>query len=595
MRSFVYCTACVLISAVFAFAAAPDYGALLDHLDTRCAENIETISTVGEVHQNKLIFKTSREQPVHGQELLVLKAVDGMPPALYETKAVIRVTAAHGSSIAARVVHTMTGPPQSGDPIARPANPKIFLSRDTSGGQEATAYQHLLQTLLSANYHVIEAAGPERIEQTEGYGLQVHLSESGDQAAVKIRSIYTPATLFSETYASSDVYGPDAHEADAPGGQAGTAAGSSPAIASPSRPAIKPEAAPPKDRGAAASKVKKIRLDEKFNRITTAELDGRPPEELLLLNNKGVFAYQLENGSLTRLDTYLFESSSRIGLHLHAMDVDGSGRETVFATCAQKTTYLDADDSAIRSLALDWKDGQWTVRAAEIPFYLRVLQTPASGEVLLGQTKEGPEAYSGPVFRVKWDEKKETFARGPVYEPARGVHCLYQFVPAGPSEKKDMILEPNHHVSLYQMPEERLLDMTDVQFGPYREAAFPVRLAEKAYRGGFDEEISSKQTYAVRKLLFKPELQDQCFFIQKGRRSQGLGKRMMDLVSRETGRDRVVALKADGSTLYESWKSAALPRDLIDFTFFRQDKQTGLLALVRDSRGYILEFLSEAQ
>ena len=594
MRSLVYCTACVLISAVFAFAAAPDYGGLLDYLDARYAETIETISTVEDVNQNKLIFKTSREQPVRGQELLVLKAVDGKPPALYDTKAVIKVTAVHGSSIAARVVHSMTGPPQSGDPIARPASPKIFLSRDTTGGQKAPAYQQLLQTLLSANYNVIEAAGPESIEQT-GYGLQVHLSESADQAAVKIRSIYTPATLFSETYAASDAYGPDAHEADAPGGQAGAAAGSAPAIATPSRPAIKPDAAPPKDRGAAASKLQKIRLDEKFNRITTAELDGKPPEELLLLNNKGVFAYQLEKGRLKKLDDYLFESSGRIGLNLHAMDVDGSGRETVFATVAKRTTYLDADDSAIRSLALDWKDGRWSVRAADIPFYLRVLPTPEAGEVLLGQQKEGPEAYSGPVFRVKWDAKKETFARGPVYEPARGVHCLYQFVPAGPSEKKVMVLEPNHHVSLYQMPEERLLDMTDVQFGPYRETAFPVRLAEKTYRGGFDEEISSKETYAMRKLLFKPELQDQCFFIQKGRTSEGLGKKMMDLIRWETGRDRVVALKADDSTLYESWKSAALPRDLIDFTFFSQGKQTALLALARDSRGYILELLSEAQ
>jgi len=384
MRSLVYCTACVLIPAVFAFAAPPEYGALLEYLDVRYAESIETVATVDAVHQKKLIFKSPPERPVRGQELLVLKAIEGKPPALYDTQAVIKVTAVHGSSIAARVVHTLTGPPQSGDPVVRPANPTIFLSRDRAESQTAPAYQRLLQTLLSANYHVIEAAGPENIEQTDGYGLHVHVSESAKQAAVKVRSIYTPATLFSETYALSDAPG-----GDAAGGHTGMAAGSPPAITSPSRPTIKPEGAPPRDRGADTPKAQKIPLTEKFNRITTAELDGAPPEELVLLNNKGVFACQFEKDSLTRMDAYLFESKDRIGLHLHAMDIDGSGGETVLATCAQETTYMDAEDSAIRSLALDWKDGHWIIRAADIPYYLRVLQTPASGPLLLGQKDDG--------------------------------------------------------------------------------------------------------------------------------------------------------------------------------------------------------------
>ena len=590
MRSLVYCAACVFISAVFAFAGSPDEASLLDYLEDRYAESIETLATVDDVHQQKLIFEKPREKMIRGEELLVLKAVAGKPPALYDTKAVIKVTAVRGSSIVARVVHTLTGPPQSGDPVVRPANPRIFLSRDSADSQTAPAYQRLMQTLLSDNYHVIEAAGPESIEQTGGYGLHVHVSESTDQTAVKVRSIYTPATLFSETYVLSD-----AARADAGGGPTGMAAGSSPATASPSRPAIKPEAAPPKDRGADTSITQKIRLKEKFNRITTAELDGAPPEELVLLSNKGVFAYRLDGDRLTRLDAYLFESGDRIGLHLHAIDLDGSGSETLLATCAQKTIHMDARDSNIRSLALNWKDGQWLVRAEEIPFYLRVLQTPESGPMLLGQKKKGAETYSAPIFRVQWDKKTETFRRGPAYPPAAGIHCLYQFVFAGGSTEKILLLEPNNHVSLYQMPEERLLDMTDVQFGAYREAAFQVRLAEKKYRGGFDDEITSKKAYAMRRLLLKREFQQQCFFIQKRRTSEGLGERMMELIRRETGRDRVVALDAKSDALHESRATAAVPRDLIDFTFFSRDKQTRLLALARDSRGYILEFLSEAQ
>ena len=590
MRSLVYCAACVFISAVFAFAGSPDYASLLKYLDARYAASIESIATVDDIHHQKLIFEKPRKKMVRGEELLVLKAVSGKPPALYDTKAVIKVTAVRGSTIVARVVHTMTGPPQSGDPVVRPASPRIFLSRDSADSQTAPAYQRLLQTLLSANYHVIETARPESIERTGGYGLHVHVSESTDQTAVNIRSIYTPATLFSETYALSDAPG-----ADAGGAHTGMAAGSSPATASPSRPAIKPEAVPPKDRGTDKSKAQKLRLKENFNKITRAELDGVPPEELILLSNKGVFAYRLVDERITRLDTYLFESKDRIGLHLYAMDLDGRGRETVLATCAQKTTYMDAEDSTIRSLALDWKEGHWIVRAADIPYYLRVLQTPESGPLLLGQKKQGPETYSGPIFRVQWDGRKETFSRDPAYPPATGIHCLYQFVFAGGSTEKILLLEPNNHVSLYQMPEERLLDMTDVQFGAYREADFPVRLAEKKYRGGFDDAITSQKAHAVRKLLPEPKLQSRCFFIQKRRTSEGFGGQMLELIRRETGRDRVIALEAKGQALHESWTSEGVPRDLVDFTFLRGDDKIQILALARDARGYILEFLSEAQ
>jgi len=70
---------------------------------------------------------------------------------------------------------------------------------------------------------------------------------------------------------------------------------------------------------------------------------------------------------------------------------------------------------------------------------------------------------------------------------------------------------------------------------------------------------------------------------------------MMELIRRETGRDRVIALDAAGQTLHEGWTSEGVPRDLIDFTFLGADDTIQLLALARDARGYILEFLSEAQ
>src|SRR6056297_3212597 len=241
---------------------------------------------------------------------------------------------------------------------------------------------------------------------------------------------------------------------------------------------------------------------------------------------------------------------------------------------------------------LPWQADHFAVLCKDIPFYLRVANPPEGGKILLGQRKKGAEQFAGPIFKVKWNPQTQTLTQGPDYGPASSIHSLYQFIFASGSKERVLILEPDNFVSLYRLPEETLLDATDKNFGPYHEIPYPVRLKEKKYLGEF-EGITCRDAFAPRRFLFRKEFQGQCFLIQKGRtESSGMKDKFFNLIGSKKGTDRIVGLRHRSGQIYPTWTSKSVPRDMIDFSFFKQEDGINLLSLVRDSQGYALEIIA---
>lgn len=585
MKSAVYCLMVIIMGTAPVYGVSGDYIDIFTYLETRHAPAYETIAEVADTDQNQLIFKNPVKIPVRGQELLVLKKAGGKPVSLFSVKAVIKVNAVYDNTIGAKVIKKVDGSIEAKDPIALPPPPKIGLSTNIEEKQDSLAYNSLLQALLGDHYDVMEISGAEDLQEPDNYALLIHLGQSRKNATIKINSLYTGSTLFSRTHSLSDLS--DSLDSGGYETLAQQTAGTTAQRRKPDKQSRDPMAAQ-------FDKAKTIRLPEAFRRVVAAELDGTPPKELVLLNDNGVFAFSLNQGALRLLKAHPFTDHKLIGLHLHAMDATGDGTEEVFATCARKTTYLDAPDTNLRSAALDWQEDGFTVLDDNIGFYLRVIHESSGVPILLGQEKKGPEKYAGPIFEVHWDRENKKFSQGREYEPSSGIYSLYQFTFGCGSPEKALILEPENHVSLYRLPDEHLLDTTDVGFGKYKEIAYPVRLAEKTYRGGFDEAITSREAFAPRRFVFAKEFQNQCFFMDKGRTPEKkVSEKLISLISPKDGLDRIVGLTCASDNLYQSWSSEKIPRDLIDFVFFQQNQKTTLLGLVRDNKGYTLEVLSK--
>jgi len=578
----------------------PDYAEILDYIESNCPPDREIISTVKDVYHERLVFTKPQEGLGQKQELMVLKELDGSSRLVFPAKAIIQVKSSTGGQVAARVIKKFDGPIEPGDPVTLPAAPKIYLSSNIASAHGASAYDDLLQTLLSKDHDVIEIGSASDIADTDGYFLHLRLNISDKQITAKIRSVYTGATLYSKSYGA-----PEKKQASA--AAAASSAGSEsdapkdkgearPTYQSEQRTAASTDAAPHKaedfTKAAAPQYHQKVRLPRDFQRLVAAELDGKPPKEIVLLNQEGITAFALRGSALSRLSTYRFKEPKFMGLHLHASDLDQNGTDEILATCGRQTKRMDITDTAIASLALAWQADHFAVLCKDIPFYLRVADPPEGGKILLGQRKKGAEQFAGPIFKVKWNPQTQTLTQGPDYGPASSIHSLYQFIFASGSKERVLILEPDNFVSLYRLPEETLLDATDKNFGPYHEIPYPVRLKEKKYLGEF-EGITCRDAFAPRRFLFRKEFQGQCFLIQKGRtESSGMKDKFFNLIGSKKGTDRIVGLRHRSGQIYQTWTSKPVPRDMLDFSFFKQEDGINLLSLVRDSQGYALEIIA---
>ncbi len=601
IKYLVYCILSVFMLTAPSIGAALDYTGMLDYIKTHYPPDKKIISSVEDVYQEKLVFEKPKKNLRQKQELLVLKKLNGQSRFVFPVKALIEIRSITNDKIAARVIKEFAGPIKRGDPITFPAAPKIFLSSNIEYKNDSSAYNSLVQALLSENLDVVELAAGSSIPDSDDYALHLSLNMSKQQLTAKIRSAYTRSTLYTKSYSLSE-------QIQVPPAPVPSNAGlksPEPEIKDKSRQTFKLEnqTAPSTieahqneqqdfTKAAAPEYHEKIRLTREFQRMVAAELDGTPPKELVLLNQEGVTAFAWHNHDLLHLDSYRFQGQDPLGLHLHALDIDHDGTDEILATCGHKITYMEVTDTDINSIALDWQTDHFISLCEEIPFYLRVVNQPEGEKILLGQQKNGAEQYAGSIFKVNWNQQTKTLTKGPAYQPASEIHSLYQFNFAYNSKNRVLILEPDNFVTLYRLPEETLMDATDENFGPYHEIPYPVRLEKKKYLGEF-KGISSKNEFAPRRFLLKKEFQNQCFLIQKGRATQGVKNKIFNFISPNKGTDRIVGLKYRSGQIYQTWESKPVPRDLIDFAFFEQKNRINLLALVRDSQGYALEVLAE--
>ena len=580
-KNFFCCLLLLSLTATLCYAAPSEYADVLNYLQTHYSPDYEITANVQAVHKTSLLFGKSTKTLERGQELLVLKALDNQPTSLFPPKSVIQISAILEDAIAARVIKEIEAPIKPGDPIILPPPATIYLT-GTGGDKDGTdPYDNLLQALLAKNYNVKELAAGTPLPEPETYGLHLSLAVSGQKTTLRIKSLYTNATLYAKTLPKRQPSSPEAPQTpSSPSPESATD------ITQSSIHTAK-QAIPSTE-----SPAPQIRLPREFQRIAAGELDGTPPKELILLNRNEVSAFSWQKDQLTELGTFPFKRDIRLGLHLHTLDLDNNGTDEILATCGKKTSYMDASDTEISSLALDWKGRRFVVCCSDIPFYLRVVQDPEGRNILLGQRKKGANPYAGPIFNVNWDQDSQTLSPGAPYPPASGIHSLYQFLFPAQNRRQVLILEPDHSVSLYKLPNERLLDATDISFGPYREIPYAVRLEEKEYRGGFNEEITSREVFAPRRFLINKAWQNQCFLLKKGRGKQSTQIRITDFFSGKNERDAIVGLQCEAGHIYQSWQSQAIPRDLLDFVFLKDGKRERLIALVRDSQGYALEILA---
>ena len=539
-----------LFWAVPAFAGEPDYQALLAYLNDTFAEQQQVVGKISTVRQNQMLVPKDSVSLKKGRELLILQNQPETPDALLPVIGVLKIDRLTGDGYVARQIAAFEEVhPESGDPIARPASPVIHLYSgiDEKGG--SAPYQKLLNKLLENHYEVLEINSMEDISSSRPYGILLRLENTGTRRIVKVQSLYSGATLYA------------AGRDDTPGFQT---------------------AHTETETGTA---FQLLRLSDKFQRLVICQLDTTPEMEFVLLSDDSIQVFHKSKTGLKSVYDYAFEASGGIGIHLHAMDLTGDGRDELAVTLGRRKMAVDAWTTRLCSQILSVQDNRLQPLKKDISYYLRVISDPRGNPVLIGQAKGEYEPFAGDILKI--DLAADGSLSAAIYEPAQGVHSVYQFNLLPGYTEHIMILEPSSHISVYRAETEKLLANTDQNYGSYETVSYPITLEKPEFRGGFDKKTSA-DCFAPRRFSLKPAYDDQVFTINKQRETDWNLKKLKNLISSEKARDSLAAVKWTGQAIRQTYESKSMAKDILDFSFMHGKGKDGIFVLVKDAQGFAL-------
>lgn len=578
---------------------------LTQFLQTRFPATFKKISRVKEKYKDRAVFRFHGTAPKRGTEYLVLTAEPKVPLYLQRPSGVIRVESIFGEEALTQIMATLGKKIAVGDNIVVPSAPVIYLYTNVQDKEIFIPYQDLRKTLLSKNYEVVEIKSNKVVPATDRYGIVVRLEGDKKYLVCKVQSLYSNDTLFAQTQKHTQTIA-----TEAPVGQNIILAARvirqpvvtvpvsqlpGPAVSAEQpgtfRQARLPSTKVTDFRKAMAQAAHAFyRLRENYKRFVICDIDGDRKPDFVFLNDRGIFRYTLENDQLDFVDQYTFGNNDLVALHLHAMDVDGDGKDDLAVTMAEKMTVLDKTDSRLVSMIVKYDGNALGPVVNSLPYYLRVIEDRTGKKVLLGQKKGKYEPFDGDILELRWDPNEGTLSAGVPYEPAHDIYSIYQFNLVPDNKKRVMILEPNHYINGYYTPEERVDATSDIEFGRFNEFPYPIKLEKDEYRGGY-EKITYHNLYAPRRFALHVEYDGQSFTINKEREPKTLVGTIKTYVKQGKGRDSVGAVKWVGNQISSTWESKRISKDLLDFSFLHQGTKDTLFALVRDMKGYAVESL----
>jgi len=152
-------------------------------------------------------------------------------------------------------------------------------------------------------------------------------------------------------------------------------------------PEPKPPAAPapamvmapqPDKEDVSLSYWKSENFSEAIQGISIADIDGDGSNEIVFVSDNQIFVYRYQNERLQEIKTFSHKSFINL-IHVDTADINQNGTSELFVT-----DYISSQQR-VRSMVLEWNGRDFDIIDEKKDWYLRVLQTPASGPILLGQ------------------------------------------------------------------------------------------------------------------------------------------------------------------------------------------------------------------
>jgi hypothetical protein len=206
---------------------------------------------------------------------------------------------------------------------------------------------------------------------------------------------------------------------------------------------------------------------EGMQAMDVGDVEGDGEEEIFLATASRIVVGKVQDQAITEAAVYPIPD----GLAVHALsvaDLNGNGRQEIFVSAT-------AGDVP-RSFILEWDGAGLSLLAHDLGWYIRVLNVPGEGPVLIGQRFDA--VIAGQIFRLRWREKTLVAARRVSVPQDRD---LFGFVLAdldGDGKPESISLDGEHRLEVHDH-QGSLLWQSKASYGVTQRAVSGRRLEEE--------------------------------------------------------------------------------------------------------------------
>jgi len=255
-------------------------------------------------------------------------------------------------------------------------------------------------------------------------------------------------------------------------------------------------------------------------------------------------------------------------INLDIADINGDGRPQIFVTEMRR--------GKIVSYVVEWREGTYQ-RISDVPGFLRVLNYPGKGRILIGQDYDPKTFYAGSPREYDWSNGK--YALGQEIS-LPGEIGLYGFVFAEVGESSPLLvaLTDNDHVAVYSK-DSRIWRSEEaypsVGVTLHKPVTDPVSVISESV-GELQKSQKVRVTGRVLALDVNGDGKDEIILV----------KNIGDTFFGNYSKADIVCLGWTGARLEQRWIVKDVPGAVPDFQIIRQESSgASILALVKDSGG----------
>jgi TolB-like protein len=140
--------------------------------------------------------------------------------------------------------------------------------------------------------------------------------------------------------------------------------------------------------------------------LDVADVDNDGRMEVVIVSNKSVSIYRMENGRLVKTADAV-ETRKSTFISVDAADINGNGTPELYVTS------LGPNKTTVDSFVLEYSGNEYKTISDSSNWYYRIAHTVDQGAVLLGQRQRlaDESIFSGPIYEMNWQGDRLTPGR----------------------------------------------------------------------------------------------------------------------------------------------------------------------------------------